>query len=292
MYSSFHKFRETREIIDFGRQFDHICESILFSGITFDEFWLNHGLPVLIEGGAATEQELLEGWNPNSWDWKGLGQGVNKFFNPPAGSPQAAQPQTSPAQPQATPQPTGENPFGPGENPFASGSQQNPIQAELAPQKPQLSDVARQRADQAMKDVKLAFTDAMKRVIDKYKGDRDSVGFQLATGFMDKVNAYADKLKINRGEGVFDTNKAFGPMSPEQIQKKASGTQTVNPQAPANLGTNTQTANPNFDPSMFGQQTVMAPTFDPAKTHVPPVRTVGPTGWRSPNPQGDLKTAT
>jgi len=72
MHKSFKNYRETREILDFGQKYEHLCRTIVRSGVPFDEFWENHGLPYFLSGGATTEEELMEGWNPASWDWKGL----------------------------------------------------------------------------------------------------------------------------------------------------------------------------------------------------------------------------
>jgi hypothetical protein len=58
-------------------------------------------------------------------------------------------------------------------------------------------------------NIKKAFNDSMTNVVNSYQQNRDSVGYQLAKGFMDKVNAYAEKLQIRKGEGKFDTNAAF-----------------------------------------------------------------------------------
>jgi hypothetical protein len=62
MYKSFKSFKEDHDIIDFGKKYDLLCHAILESGMTFDEFWINQGLPLFINGGARNEQELQEGW--------------------------------------------------------------------------------------------------------------------------------------------------------------------------------------------------------------------------------------
>jgi hypothetical protein len=66
---------------------------------------------------------------------------------------------------------------------------------------------------------------------------------------MNKVNASADKMRVIRGDGRFDADKHFGPMSPEQIGQKASSNRTVNPQMAGNP--NVQTAMGNAPPDMM-----------------------------------------
>lgn len=72
MKKSFKEYKENRELMEFGQKYDHLCHLIAESGVSFDEFWINHGMPYVLSGAASTEEELMEGWNPASWDWKGL----------------------------------------------------------------------------------------------------------------------------------------------------------------------------------------------------------------------------
>lgn len=179
MYKSFKNYRQDRELIGFGQKYDQLCESIINSGNSFDQFWLEHGLPRLIDGTIATEDELLEAWyNPMSWGKK------------------AEQPAEIPQQN-----------FVPQEQP-----------------KPQLSADSQAKAASAMQAIKQAFVKSMTGIIQQYKQNRDSVGYQLAKGFLDKVSAYAEKLKIQKGEGRFDRDAEFGK------------SQNVGPDAGANIG--------------------------------------------------------
>ena len=155
MYKSFKSFRESRDIAEFGQKYEQLCKSISESHVSFDQFWEHHGFPFFINGGASSEQELLEGW------------GQAQYAQPP---------------------------------------QQQPVQ-----ERPQLSDDAQSRASKAMEDIKQQFNKAMSTVVNQYKKSKDSVGYQLAKGFLDKVNSYAEKLKIQRGEGQFDSNATFAP---------------------------------------------------------------------------------
>ena len=277
-HTSFKSFRENREIIDFGQKYDHLCLAILESGMTFDEFWTEHGLPIFLSNGEVNEQILIEGWmdaarggvaalgtlgkqairggaNALSGAARtgygalqagaGLGKGAlggefdtfqNGLSNMGSGLVQAGSGigqaalapvsagirgyeagkqngmgmntgnqfqqwmgtrQADPNQPQA--QPTAQQPQ-------AQPTAQQP-QAQQ-PQQP-LNQNQQQAASTAITNIKKAFNDSMANVVSSYQQNRDSVGYQLAKGFMDKVNAYAEKLQIRKGEGKFDTNAAF-----------------------------------------------------------------------------------
>ena len=78
-YIKFHEYREQREIIDFDTKFTAICEGIAHSGMTFDDFWREHGLPVLINSVQYENvNELMEAWyNPFSWFGGGGQSGVD-----------------------------------------------------------------------------------------------------------------------------------------------------------------------------------------------------------------------
>jgi hypothetical protein len=271
-HTSFKSFRENREIIDFGQKYDHLCLAILESGMTFDEFWTEHGLPIFLSNGEANEQILIEGWmdaarggvaalgtlgkqairggaNALSGAARtgygalqagaGLGKGAlgggfdtfqNGLSNMGSGLVQAG---SGIGQAALAPVSAGIRGYEAGKqngmgmntgNQFQQwmGTRQadpnqpaqtaQPPQAQPAqPQQPQqpLSQNQQQAASTAINNIKKAFNDSMTNVVNGYQQSQDSVGYQLAKGFMDKVNAYAEKLQIKRGEGKFDTNSAF-----------------------------------------------------------------------------------
>jgi hypothetical protein len=62
MHKSFKQFREERDIIEFGRKYDNLCYEISESGMKFDQFWIEHGLPILVNNGATGEEQLVESW--------------------------------------------------------------------------------------------------------------------------------------------------------------------------------------------------------------------------------------
>ena len=232
MYKSFKNFKEDRDIIDFGKKYDNLCLSIIESGITFDQFWQQHGLPFFINGSACNEQELIEGW------------GFGNFFGGKSNTPQQ-QPQV-----QSTPQ------------------------AKPKPQQPPLSADLEMKTSAAMNDIKQAFNRSMTGVVEKYRQNRDSVGYQLAKGFLDKVNAYAEKLKIKRGEGKFDRNSEFGQSANvgknvnvgdrwKQMASTPQGKETMANQYSTKLGVSPDIikklidsgfTNPSLWPGMIAQQ--------------------------------------
>lgn len=61
MYKSFKTFKENREIMEFGRNYDALCQTIFESGMSFEEFWLEHGLPMFLQN-QESEEVLIETW--------------------------------------------------------------------------------------------------------------------------------------------------------------------------------------------------------------------------------------
>lgn len=209
MYRSFRSFREDRDILEFGRNYDNLCSAIVESGMSFDYFWEHHGLPYFLKGGASNSDELLEGLSPASWNWQGLGQGiqsgaqaVGNFFNPQQPGQAAAPGQ--PGQPGQQPPPL------PGQTPPGAPNAAQPGTPQTPADSAALSADATKKTAAAMDTIKSSFSKAMQSLITQYQSSRDSVGYQLATDFLNKVNGYADKLKIQRGQGKFDMNTGFG----------------------------------------------------------------------------------
>lgn len=59
MYGKFSDFVEHKEAKVFADQFHALCEHIVLSGMSFDEYWENTALPVLIENTYTDETELF-----------------------------------------------------------------------------------------------------------------------------------------------------------------------------------------------------------------------------------------
>lgn len=72
---SFAQYKEAKETQEFDALFSLVCENIVASGLTFDEFWTQHAIPVLMESDKhEDEMDLLSelNWdksklNPSNW---------------------------------------------------------------------------------------------------------------------------------------------------------------------------------------------------------------------------------
>jgi len=75
----FNEYRELRETTDFNLKFKILLKQIEDSGQTFDEYWISHGLPRLIEGAYSNHDELLDRMLIQEVDWRGMaGRGLEK----------------------------------------------------------------------------------------------------------------------------------------------------------------------------------------------------------------------
>lgn len=73
----FHEYRELRETVDFNLKFNILLKQIEDSGLTFDEYWISHGLPKLIEGAYSDHNELLDRMLLQEVNWGSLaGRGM------------------------------------------------------------------------------------------------------------------------------------------------------------------------------------------------------------------------
>lgn len=59
MYQSFLKYKQLRENHDLNSKVYVLCESIVRSEKTFDEWWIQHGMPTILENAYSNEDELL-----------------------------------------------------------------------------------------------------------------------------------------------------------------------------------------------------------------------------------------
>lgn len=258
MYKSFKSFKENKEQQKFNESIDKLCITLYESGISFDEYWINQGLPSLISNTIETEDQLLEALtNPFSWDWNGLKNtvanspsakilgaagrtiggtalgamkgaaqgfagsklagGINNFFNPQ--QPQQGQqgnPNPQQPNPQGTQQPQQGNPNPQQPNP--QGPQQGPQQGQPNPQgKPQapvMTPDMQKRAQQSMDQIKKSLLNSMQTTINQFKGNRDSVGYQIANSVNEKLGKYLSQVRAKRLDGTFDAKSAFGNVQP------------------------------------------------------------------------------
>jgi hypothetical protein len=120
----FNEYRELRETADFNLKFKILLKQIKNSGLSFDEYWISHGLPRLIEGAYSNHNELLDRMLLQEVNWgslagkgmAGAGRGAqwlgnkmvdtgNRWQQPQAQSQEAPQAQSQEA-PQAQTDPT------------------------------------------------------------------------------------------------------------------------------------------------------------------------------------------
>lgn len=59
MYQSFLEYKQLRENNDLNHKVNLLCESIVKSEKTFDEWWIQHGMPTILENAYSNENELL-----------------------------------------------------------------------------------------------------------------------------------------------------------------------------------------------------------------------------------------
>ena len=59
MYKSFSEYATIKETNEFEGRLNDLCESVYFSGLDFDEYWSEYGIPVLLEGNYTSSDELL-----------------------------------------------------------------------------------------------------------------------------------------------------------------------------------------------------------------------------------------
>ena len=96
MNNSFAQYKEKRELQDFDAKFSSVCENIARSGLSFEQFWTECGLPIVLESekhldetGLLNEFLGIQNWKnstANPGNWFGGNQGVswsgNKATNP------------------------------------------------------------------------------------------------------------------------------------------------------------------------------------------------------------------
>lgn len=65
MFKSFNSYSQSRETLAFDTRLTRLCEGIVHSGLTFDEFWVGVGLDTLVQDYHKDENALLEAFATN-----------------------------------------------------------------------------------------------------------------------------------------------------------------------------------------------------------------------------------
>ena len=55
----FNEYKSARDLYEFDKKFDGLCESIYKSGLTFEQYWKNFALPILIESNSFENENQL-----------------------------------------------------------------------------------------------------------------------------------------------------------------------------------------------------------------------------------------
>lgn len=93
MYKTFLEYNENRNDKVFGSKYATLCEAIANSGVSFEQYWENVGLPTVLKTPyMKNEDELLIEF------WKGLGQKIGGMFGRQQ-TPAPAAPADAPQQP-------------------------------------------------------------------------------------------------------------------------------------------------------------------------------------------------
>ena len=89
----FNEYKSARDLYEFDKKFDGLCESIYKSGLTFEQYWKNFALPILIESNSfENENQLLNefSWNPRNWFRKNPSDASPATGGAPASDPAPA----------------------------------------------------------------------------------------------------------------------------------------------------------------------------------------------------------
>jgi hypothetical protein len=71
MYQSFSEYKQLRETHDLNFKVNILCEAIVKSGKSYDEWWLEQGMPIILEQAYADEDELLMEFMGRMGQWMG-----------------------------------------------------------------------------------------------------------------------------------------------------------------------------------------------------------------------------
>lgn len=227
MYKRFAHFKETRDIIEFGKKFDELCLLIAMSGTPFVE-WTQQLIP--ITEGVCNEDELLNEFARQLGNWtgnalrmparaagwaldkanQGLQWGADQLDKVPM--PQVQWKSNNDMR-QNRQQSTSSQPVSTSSSGFGSVNLQD-----LAPEE-------FQQVKTAMEEVKKQFNQALQNLKNNYDKQNNQTASQVVKQFMDRVNKYADKVKFksqgspnqhtamaqsNAGYSQHDTSQNYG----------------------------------------------------------------------------------
>lgn len=246
MKFDFQEYKEQRDLIEFDQKFTKLCESIISAGITFDEFWTQHGLPVLLESNNYPDEEkLLVEFNWGMFD--------PRTWGTPAQAPNQAPNQAQ--TPQQTPQ--------------------------LDPIKQQKLDNFQKKVDQQIGVIKQRFNvsmkDFLKAVTDDAKTQSDPHMWQIAKSFHKKImdtakpvmDEFQMKAKFGKAGYADQFNQQAGAM---QSNQQAQRTNDMKQRLSQKFG------NQQAQPTFGGNQ---QPPQDPTQPPQEPIYPLNRNKWRN-----------
>lgn len=208
MYKTFNLYSEERQDHEFQEQFDELCANIVLSDISFEEYWENHALPVLLNCGFENEKDLLSefNWggsmmNPSNWGSanRNLGGGA---------------PQTD----QYNQRMRGNN------QSMQNGDEEREMRRQTKLKQYQ------QTIDQSVQNVKNEFIKQMRDFLSAMQSnatqENDYIGWKIAKAFYDRLMKASQPMIDN-----FAMKAKFGKRDDTQFQKGREGLQRQRQQA-------------------------------------------------------------
>jgi len=230
---NFSSYYEARCDANLNSMVDQLCENIAQSDISFDEFWAEHALPVLLEGNYRSEEELVE-------------QFMDKVRGFLGGGERTPRPQTRPSFAGPTPEPQAQ----PGGKPFgAERAAQTGQQLQAGADRRQ--NKLNKESGQIRKEFKQAMHGFMKSVNDRLMQRKDPMAkyaYQMAQMLNNKMTKHIDNWQPGhkRRDPMAEPNPA--------LAKFAKGQAAYNQQAGRDVGPTGAAAAPVPGSALSGVQ--------------------------------------
>lgn len=225
MHITFNEYNTTRAFQDSRKKIDIMCEALAVSGVSFDEFWKNIGLPVFLEGAYTNENELIELWGQRFVNVKNInecygvyGEGMWDKVKGLFGGNQQTDPNS----------PIYNKPIQNGPLPTAT-----PLVPKLPVAQPIFNKGMRDKIDASVNLIKKELGNTLNGIVDKMKTEKNATGYQIASILGKQIGGYVDNIKgrLRKGEGKFDAAKHFGDPNATPTGNGA-GTQSASPPLP------------------------------------------------------------
>lgn len=243
----FQQYKKQRDKTEFENSFTALCEKMVMGNVSFEDWWIKNGIPVVAESYKYNSPEQLlnelgvfdrmKGWfgqqpqaqGPGPWQKsadqysRDLGNNHREIHNPNARDVTWDQNGNAVDLGKIGPVPQGYNP-----PPEAAPQQMAPQKPQLTPQQQQKIAQYQQRADQEVNVLKKKFAVAMrdfvKTVTDDAQNSGDHHSWQIARKFCDKINqatqpvvqAFSMKAALGKADYKGQFDQARGQMQGNQ----------------------------------------------------------------------------